>query len=187
MAVYTDVAAEDLARFLAGYDVGELLAYKGIAEGVENSNFLVHTGHGNAFDLLSYGERVAFRHQIQCRDEAPARGLGIAGKHLQPAAVEPGMVTGFLGPNGSGKSTTMGLILGLHAPTSGSAVVNGKRYAAHRAPLREVGVPLEARAVHPGRSRPTQGCPDTGRPVHRALHTAHPPISVRRSRHGVPV
>ena len=43
MAVYTDVAAEDLTRFLSGYDIGELLSYKGIAEGVENSNFLVHT------------------------------------------------------------------------------------------------------------------------------------------------
>ena len=44
MAVYTDVSAEDLAAFLAGYDLGELLSYKGIAEGVENSNFLVHAG-----------------------------------------------------------------------------------------------------------------------------------------------
>jgi len=67
-------------------------------------------------------------------------------------AVQPGMVTGFLGPNGSGKSTTMRLILGLHRPTSGSATVNGKRYVAHKAPLRGVGVLLEARAVHPGRS-----------------------------------
>ena len=67
-------------------------------------------------------------------------------------AVEPGLVTEFLGPNGAGKSTTMRLILELHAPTNGSATVNGKRYAAHRAPLHEVGVLLEARAVHPGRS-----------------------------------
>ena len=43
MAVYTDVRADDLDAFLAGYDIGELLSYKGIAEGVENSNFLVHT------------------------------------------------------------------------------------------------------------------------------------------------
>ena len=43
MAVYTDVAAEELAEFLSGYDIGELLSYKGIAEGVENSNFLLHT------------------------------------------------------------------------------------------------------------------------------------------------
>ncbi len=67
-------------------------------------------------------------------------------------AVKPGVVTGFLGPNGSGKSTTMRLILGLHAPTSGSATVNGERYSARTAPLRDVGVLLEARAVHPGRS-----------------------------------
>jgi homoserine kinase type II len=58
VAVYTDVVAEDLAAFLAGYDVGELLAYKGIAEGVENSNFLVHTSRGY-FILTLYEKRVA--------------------------------------------------------------------------------------------------------------------------------
>ncbi len=39
--------------------------------------------------------------------------------------VEPGVVTGFLGPNGSGKSTTMRMIMGLDAPTSGTATING--------------------------------------------------------------
>ncbi|HEY8319658.1 MAG TPA: ATP-binding cassette domain-containing protein [Amnibacterium sp.] len=68
------------------------------------------------------------------------------------AVVEPGRVTGFLGPNGAGKSTTMRMIVGLDRPTAGSVTVNGKRYAEHRAPLREVGVLLEARAVHPGRT-----------------------------------
>src|ERR1700719_2723850 len=58
MAVYTDVATEELEAFLAGYDIGELLAYKGIAEGGENSNFLVHTGKGN-FILTLYEKRVA--------------------------------------------------------------------------------------------------------------------------------
>jgi homoserine kinase type II len=58
VAVYTDVVAEDLAAFLAGYDIGELLAYKGIAEGVENSNFLVHTSRGY-FILTLYEKRVA--------------------------------------------------------------------------------------------------------------------------------
>ena len=57
MAVYTDVTAEDLARFLADYDIGGLRAYKGIAEGVENSNFLVHTDAGN-FILTLYEKRV---------------------------------------------------------------------------------------------------------------------------------
>ncbi|HEU4359351.1 MAG TPA: homoserine kinase [Xanthobacteraceae bacterium] len=58
MAVYTDVVAEELGAFLADYDVGELLAYKGIAEGVENSNFLVHTSRGY-FILTLYERRVA--------------------------------------------------------------------------------------------------------------------------------
>src|SRR5918998_800505 len=66
--------------------------------------------------------------------------------------VEPGRVTGFLGPNGAGKSTTMRMVLGLDRPTSGSVTVNGRRYAEHPAPLREVGALLEARALHPGRS-----------------------------------
>jgi homoserine kinase type II len=58
MAVYTDVAAEELAEFLGGYDIGELLSYKGIAEGVENSNFLLHTTSGY-FILTLYEKRVA--------------------------------------------------------------------------------------------------------------------------------
>src|SRR5476651_397532 len=58
MAVYTDVSADDLNKFLSGYDVGELRSYKGIAEGVENSNFLVHTAAGN-FILTLYEKRVA--------------------------------------------------------------------------------------------------------------------------------
>jgi homoserine kinase type II len=58
MAVYTDVTADDLNEFLSGYDLGELLSYKGIAEGVENSNFLVHTARGN-FILTLYEKRVA--------------------------------------------------------------------------------------------------------------------------------
>src|SRR5947209_15640732 len=66
--------------------------------------------------------------------------------------VRPGRVTGFLGPNGAGKSTTMRMIVGLDRPTAGSVTVNGRRYAEHRAPLTEVGVLLEARAVHPGRT-----------------------------------
>jgi homoserine kinase type II len=58
MAVYTDVAADELAEFLSRYDIGELLSYKGIAEGVENSNFLLHTSRGSFF-LTLYEKRVA--------------------------------------------------------------------------------------------------------------------------------
>jgi ABC-2 type transport system ATP-binding protein len=66
--------------------------------------------------------------------------------------VEPGVVTGFLGPNGSGKSTTMRLILGLDAPSEGQVTVAGRAYRDFPAPLHEVGVLLEARSVHTGRS-----------------------------------
>ena len=58
MAVYTDVAADELAEFLSQYDIGDLLSYKGIAEGVENSNFLLHTSAGY-FILTLYEKRVA--------------------------------------------------------------------------------------------------------------------------------
>ncbi|QCK88377.1 homoserine kinase [Phreatobacter aquaticus] len=57
MAVYTDVTAEDLSAHLARYDIGELLSFKGIAEGVENSNFLLHTTAGT-FILTLYEKRV---------------------------------------------------------------------------------------------------------------------------------
>ncbi len=68
------------------------------------------------------------------------------------ATVQPGKVTGFLGPNGAGKSTTMRMIMGLDRPTSGGAIVNGKRYADLRSPLTEVGALLDAKAVHTGRT-----------------------------------
>ncbi|HEY1299620.1 MAG TPA: homoserine kinase [Stellaceae bacterium] len=58
MAVYTDVGDDELRAFVAAYDIGEVLACKGIAEGVENSNFLVTTEHGN-FILTLYEKRVA--------------------------------------------------------------------------------------------------------------------------------
>ncbi|WP_431910874.1 ABC transporter ATP-binding protein [Amycolatopsis thermoflava] len=67
-------------------------------------------------------------------------------------AVRPGKVTGFLGPNGAGKSTTMRMVLGLDRPTSGEALVDGKRYGDLRWPLRTVGALLDAKALHPGRS-----------------------------------
>lgn len=66
--------------------------------------------------------------------------------------VEPGKVTGFLGPNGAGKSTTMRMIVGLDRPTAGTAEVNGRAYADLPAPLREVGVLLDARSAHKRRT-----------------------------------
>ncbi|MFC5385263.1 homoserine kinase [Aquamicrobium segne] len=57
MAVYTDITEGDLGAFLRNYSIGELLSYKGIAEGTENSNFLLHTSTG-PFILTLYEKRV---------------------------------------------------------------------------------------------------------------------------------
>ena len=57
MAVYTEVTDDELARLIADYGLGELLSYKGIAEGVENTNYLVHTSRGT-FILTLYERRV---------------------------------------------------------------------------------------------------------------------------------
>jgi ABC-2 type transport system ATP-binding protein len=66
--------------------------------------------------------------------------------------VQPGIVTGFLGPNGAGKSTTMRMIAGLDHPTAGRVTVNGRDYRSAAAPMAELGILLEAKAMHTGRS-----------------------------------
>ncbi len=57
MAVYTQVADDELAAFLGAYDIGALVSYKGIAEGVENSNYFLQTDRGS-FILTLYEKRV---------------------------------------------------------------------------------------------------------------------------------
>jgi homoserine kinase type II len=105
MAVYTDVAGEELAEFLNGYEIGELLSYKGIAEGVENSNFLLHTTSGYFF-LTLYEKRVAAadlpfflglmahlaQHGITCPQPVPTRN----GKALGTLAGRPAAIIDFL-------------------------------------------------------------------------------------------
>ena len=88
---------------------------------------------------------------IEARNLAKRYGNKLAVSDLS-FTVKPGIVTGFLGPNGAGKSTTMRLIVGLDTPTDGEVTVNGRHYADFQAPLHEVGLLLEARAVHGGRS-----------------------------------
>src|SRR3954447_17991910 len=66
--------------------------------------------------------------------------------------LEPGTVTGFLGPNGAGKTTTMRMVAGLVPTTSGSALVDGRPYAALPNPGAVMGTLLDAGAVHPGRT-----------------------------------
>lgn len=63
-------------------------------------------------------------------------GGTVAVDGLTPDIAE-GRVTGFLGPNGAGKSTTMRMILGLDHPTAGTALIDGRPYAALSRPVRE--------------------------------------------------
>ena len=79
MAVYTQVSAEALAAFLTRFDVGELVSAKGIAEGVENSNFLVETTR-DRFILTLYEKRVAagdLPYFMALLDHLAAKGLPV--------------------------------------------------------------------------------------------------------------
>ncbi|MFD9008378.1 ABC transporter ATP-binding protein [Streptomyces sp. NPDC059552] len=71
-------------------------------------------------------------------------------------AVRPGRVTGFLGPNGAGKSTTLRMILGLHEPTSGTVIIDGRPFRDRARGLRHIGALLDAHDVHGGRSARAQ-------------------------------
>jgi len=105
MAVYTDVTAEELADFISAYGIGDLLSYKGIAEGVENSNYLLHTS-GGSFILTLYEKRVAKNdlpfflglmghlasHNITC----PQPVLNKGGEALGTLAGRPAAIITFL-------------------------------------------------------------------------------------------
>lgn len=104
------------------------------------------------------GERTTTRalgahHEVMITVECLSKRFGrtVAVDSLS-FTVRPGVVTGFLGPNGAGKSTTMRMISGLTRPNSGRAMVNGRALKDHVAPLAEIGMLLDAAAVHPKRS-----------------------------------
>ncbi|GGR76503.1 MULTISPECIES: ABC transporter ATP-binding protein [Streptomyces] len=85
--------------------------------------------------------------------------------------VRPGRVTGFLGPNGAGKTTTLRMLLGLTAPTSGTATIGGQRYRDLGQPLRTVGAMLDESGTHrrrTGRDHLRVQCAATGLPARRA-------------------
>jgi homoserine kinase type II len=105
MAVYTDVTDSELEEFLKAYDLGRLLALKGIAEGVENSNFLLHTEAGY-FILTLYEKRVAeadlpffigLMHHLAERGIAcPLPVKGRDGTALHALAGRPAAIISFL-------------------------------------------------------------------------------------------
>ena len=105
MAVYTDVTDEALSGFLREYEIGELIAFRGIAEGVENSNFSLRTGAGD-FILTLYEKRVErrelpwflglMRHLASRGISCPLPLAGRDGEALRELAGRPAAITGFL-------------------------------------------------------------------------------------------
>ncbi len=105
MAVYTEVDDSDLIPFLATYDIGDLRACKGIAEGVENSNFFLHAGRGD-FILTLYEKRVREEDLpffLTLMEHLAAKGLDCprpvrnrAGEALGRLAGRPAVIVTFL-------------------------------------------------------------------------------------------
>lgn len=105
MAVYTDITEIEIAAFLEAYDIGILLSYKGIAEGVENSNFLLHTSQGS-FILTLYEKRVNpddLPFFLGLMDHLAARGISCplpvhqkSGKMIGRLADRPAAIVTFL-------------------------------------------------------------------------------------------
>ncbi len=105
MAVYTEVSDQELATFLRGYDIGHAVSFKGIAEGVENSNYLLRTDRGS-FILTLYEKRVAPKdlpYFLGLMDHLAAEGLvcptpihGSDGEALRELCGRPAAIISFL-------------------------------------------------------------------------------------------
>jgi homoserine kinase type II len=105
MAVYTEVGDDDLEKFVAQYDIGRLVACKGIAEGVENSNYLLQTDRGT-YILTLYEKRVAkgdlpfflglMEHLARQGLPCPTPIHGRDGKALRELAKRPAAIISFL-------------------------------------------------------------------------------------------
>jgi ABC-2 type transport system ATP-binding protein len=133
------VAAGLIAIVIAG-DSREAIGLRGSSGCESGSSPDVHRQGKADHELV-----IEVRQLVKCY----GRTVAVAGLDFD---IRPGVVTGFLGPNGAGKSTTMRMILGLDAPTSGTARIDGRDYRSMHRPLYEVGAVLDARAVHGGRS-----------------------------------
>ncbi|GJD72836.1 homoserine kinase [Methylobacterium goesingense] len=105
MAVYTEVSDEALTAFLSAYEIGTLLSYKGIAEGVENTNFFLHTTAGS-YILTLYEKRVRVGDLpffLNLMEHLAARGLACpqpirnrAGVSLSELCGRPAVIVSFL-------------------------------------------------------------------------------------------
>ncbi len=133
MAVYTDVSDEDLAVFLADYDLGEATGFKGIAEGVSNSNFLLSTERGR-FILTIYEARTesaALPFFVGLMEHLAARGVSCPA----PIRRRDGAIIGALG----GK------------PAAIVSTLTGSRCAGPRPPIAGKPVPAWPACILPAR------------------------------------
>ena len=154
MAVYTDVGAEELTAFLADYDAGQLLSYKGIAEGVENSNFLVHTSAGH-FILTLYERRVAAKDLpffLALMEHLHARGITCP----QPVKNKAGEVLGKIARRPAALITFLDGMW-IRRPT-----------AAHCAALGDVLARLHLAGLDFGKRRPNALSVDDWRPLYES-------------------
>ncbi len=140
MAVYTDVGDADLEAFLSAYDLGALTSFKGIAEGVENSNFLLRTESGN-YILTLYEKRVAeadLPFFLGLMEHLAGRGISCPlpvkardGKALRRLAGRPAAIVSFLEGVGVRRPQTH------HCAAVGQALAEmhlaGRDFALHRA------------------------------------------------------
>ena len=90
-------------------------------------------------------------HAVELNGLSKSFGDFLAVDDVSAVAV-PGEVTALLGPNGAGKTTTLRMLLGLVAPSRGTATFGGRRYGQLTDPVRQVGALLEASGCHPGRT-----------------------------------
>jgi homoserine kinase type II len=156
MAVYTDVSDDELERFLEAYDLGALLSYKGIAEGVENSNYALHTGAG-AFILTLYEKRTKLEDLpffLSLMEHAAAKGVACptpirdrSGAALGRLAGRPAAIVTFLEgvstrrPQAEHCATVGAELARLHAATADFAMTrpNALAVAAWRPLVEAVG------------------------------------------------
>ncbi len=147
MAVYTEVSDEDLSRFLAAYDIGHLLSMKGIAEGVENSNFLLHTDKGSVF-LTLFEKRTAsgdLPYFIGLMEHLSARGLACpqpvrtrCGTTLGELAGRPAVIVTFLEGLSVRRPTAN------HCAAAGAALADLHSYGADFAMMRPNALSLDS-------------------------------------------
>ena len=199
MAVYTEVSDDELRAFATFYDIGEVLSCKGIAEGVENSNYLVTTERGN-FILTLYEKRVAPRRPaVLHRADGASGAAGVAcptpvrgatASRLRELCGRPAAIVTFLAgmwprriqPHHCAASSA-GALAGLHLAGASFAMARPNDLSASPAgAVSSRSCRCRADEVQPGLAAELGGRTRTARKrmAARASHRGHPRRSLSR-------